>query len=131
MPHAYRLPHRSTPPARRSKAFDNAVLRAFLRAAAIAFALGSDAAPAASTAPPHEADRHGQTTTTRRAHEAAIDIALLDTAGHTVLRLQADGPLSLIPPTGGPYLLRVTRQGVTHSQRLGACRDGAPSPIRL
>ncbi|MBT0964134.1 hypothetical protein [Denitromonas iodatirespirans] len=45
MPHAaYRLPHRSTPPARRSKAFDNAILRAFLRAAAIAFALGSETA---------------------------------------------------------------------------------------
>lgn len=112
-------------------AFDDAVLRAFLRAAAIAFALGSDAAAAENTAPPREADRHGPPATARLAHDAAIDIALLDSAGHTVLRLQADGPLSLIPPAGGPYLLRVTRHGVTHSQRIEARRHGAPLPIRL
>lgn len=111
-------------------AFDNTVVRAFLRAAAVAFALGSDAMATEIGEPVRESGRHGQAAVATLGLGADADIVLLDSAGRTVLRLHADGPLSLIPPAGGPYLLRVTRQGVVRSRHIDA-RDGAPPPIRL
>jgi hypothetical protein len=100
--------------------FDNTVLRAFLRAAAIAFALGNDAMATETADPQGAVSRSKQTTATDQALSTGIKVTLVSPSGETVLRLHADGPFSLLPPAGGPYLLWVTRHGVIYRQRLDA-----------
>ncbi|MCB1952101.1 MAG: hypothetical protein H6944_11575 [Zoogloeaceae bacterium] len=109
--------------------FDNTVMRAFLRAAAIAFALGNDAMATDTPDPQRAIGRSKQTTAASQALSTGIKVTLVSPTGQTVLHLHADGPFSLIPPAGGPYLLWVVRDGVICRQRIDG--SGAAHVISL
>ena len=95
---------------------DDPVLRAFLRAAAIAFALSGDAVAAIDDAP-ERAPR--DTTDAEQTHDSAMaDIKLLDAHGRPVLRLRAHGPVTLLPQPPGRYTLLVRRDGLTEIRRV-------------
>ncbi len=102
---------------------DNPALRAFLRAAAIAFALGGDAAAAVSGDAPDGNLRDTQPDETQASTGATrADVKLLDTRGRPQLRLRADGPLTLLPQPPGSYTLLVRRDGLTEIRRINTPR---------
>lgn len=97
---------------------DDPVLRAFLRAAAIAFALSGDAVAAVDDAP--ESTPRDRTDAEQTHDSAMADIKLLDAHGRPVLRLRAHGPVTLLPQPPGRYTLLVRRNGLTEIQPLNS-----------
>ena len=103
---------------------DNPALRAFLRAAAIAFALGGDAAAAISGDAPDGSPRDRlQDETSADTDAAYADIKLLDARGRPRLRLRADGPFTLLPQPPGRYTLLVRRDGLTEIRHIDTGRQ--------
>jgi len=97
---------------------DDPVLRAFLRAAAIAFALSGDAVAAADDAP-ETAAGDARTKDAEQSHDHGVaDIKLLDAHGRPILRLRAHGAVTLLPQPPGRYTLLVRRDGITEIHRL-------------
>ena len=98
---------------------DDTVLRAFLRAAAIAFALGGDAAAAViGDAPEGIREQARQDDAEADTGAARTDIQLLDARGRPLLRLRADGPFTLLPQPPGRYTVLVRRDGLTEIRRI-------------
>lgn len=102
---------------------DDPVLRAFLRAAAIAFALSGDAVAAIDDTP-ERAPRDAQTDDAEHTHNSAMaDIKLLDAHGRPILRLRAYGPVTLCPQPPGRYTLLIRRDGLTEIRPLNSPRQ--------
>jgi len=99
---------------------DDPVLRAFLRAAAIAFALSGDAVAAIDDAP-EGAPRDARTRDTAPTRDSGMaDIQLLDAHGRPILRLRAHGPVTLLPQPPGRYTLLIRRDGLTEIRPLNS-----------
>ncbi|QID19261.1 hypothetical protein G3580_17535 [Nitrogeniibacter mangrovi] len=100
-------------------------LRAFLHAAAIAFALGGDALAAVTgEAPEGRPALSIDDDTADQPEQQSMDVKLLDGRGRPLLRLRADGPCSLLPLPAGRFTLLVRTHGLTRIERVDGPRAG-------